>query len=153
MARETCAAWLSLGGYAVVCIAVGIFAVVAHVAGNSIGTQMRAKGTKEASRAPASSVTPKQDVSKHFAPPTRLERKDTFGWLHYIVTGIGGVIGGAIGGYALAAAQWDKATVSSVIVGVVASGVISGFVTYLSTSFLRVSVTAVADAQSKDRRP
>lgn len=137
-----------------------VFAVAAHVAGNAIGMQLRrARGARqerpgpEASEAEGSARSGPRKVvhATDFAPTTRLHRRESLGRPIVYVTAAGGIVGAALGGYALAAVLGKSATVASVGLGVFASGVLGAIWTFVGFSFLQVAVAALWQASRDDR--
>lgn len=132
--------------------------VVAHVAGNMIGTQLRANGSRplpindeagglldrtSARRRPANG---RGLSDEHFAPATRLSQRRPLGRFMAVMTSCGAVCG-AIAGWVLLANYY--ATLASVPVFAVASisaGVLGGLFAFSVFSLLQVLLGAVWQA-------
>jgi hypothetical protein len=125
--------------------------IVAHVAGNAIGTRLRENGSRpletedappESRRAKTQTPLPEAD----FAPATRLSARHPLGWIVLVAVGLGSVLGGAVGGAFLAWLCWERITLGSVACGAAASAALGGFAGFLLASFARELLRAHFDA-------
>ena len=118
--------------------------IVAHVAGNVIGTRLREMGdrpvTKEGREIPPRRFNPLVD-SESFAPPTDLARRISLGLPILIVTlaGVltGGIAGGLWGYLAAGSDGW-----LNIVVGAIAFGFLGGFGSFAAFSFTQVILGA-----------
>lgn len=132
---------------AVLVLIVIVLSIVAHVAGNALGTQLRDRGNRRLNS--ASSPSPHQPptlTQEHFAPPSKLSSRYSLGLIvvPFIVVGsIGAAVGG---GFWLANTVREKATLANMSLGVGAFAVIGGILGFLSGTFLKVMITANVEA-------
>ena len=130
-----------------------ILCVIAHVAGNAIGMQLRHLG----SQPPPGSKTPAG--TRHFfgvspgdfAPVTRLRERYSLGRRNMAITLLGALGGGVLGGFALLWLGDFKSTWIVGVLGFSASAVLSGIWTFAASSFLHVMLGAWFHA-AKDLR-
>ena len=122
--------------------------IVAHVAGNVIGTRLREMGdrpvTKEGREVPPRRFNPLVDQAS-FAPPSDLARKASLGLPILIVTGAGVLAGGVSGGL------WGYLAAGSdgwlnIVVGAVAFGFLGGFGSFAAFGFTQVILGALRQA-------
>lgn len=143
-----------LGSHGFLLLLLLAVAIVLHVAGNALGTRLRASGDRPLPRedgtAPAgfsrASVKPSD-----FAPATPLSGRHRFGWPRIILTLSGVVLGGAVGGYGLTLVM-TRATWQAVVLGVVASAILGGIWTFLAASLIQVACGAAWQASSDPRQ-
>ncbi|MCO6455733.1 MAG: hypothetical protein J5I93_10600 [Pirellulaceae bacterium] len=138
------------GGFA---LALLVLAVAAHVAGNAIGMRLRharQRQATEASRAPLAGTKPhgtrRTVEATDFAPTTRLHRRESLGRPVVFVTAAGALLAAILGGYGLTTLLGQSATVASIGLGVLASGVLGAIWTFVGFSFLQVAATALWQA-------
>lgn len=125
--------------------------IVAHVAGNAIGTRLREIGSRPLAekgggpdylkRKPGSPV-----FAGECAPATRLGSHHPLGWLIVVATASAFVVGGLAGGAFLAWLCWEKSTLVSILCGAAASAALGGFGGFLVSSFVRELSRAHAQA-------
>jgi fatty acid desaturase len=125
--------------------------IIAHVAGNAIGTRLRENGSRplEAEPVPSESRRAKTKVPLprgDFAPATRLSAQHPLGWIVLAAFATGVIVGGSAGGGFLAWLCWERITPVSVACGAAASGALGGFAGFLISSFARELLRAHADA-------
>jgi hypothetical protein len=126
--------------------------VGAHVAGNAIGSRLRASGTRQAMSNPHRAVADRQaaDVRAarralqphHYAPVTRLSQRTSLGWLPLVVAGWGAVFGALVGGLLLFRIYPDTATISTVSTGCFATGALGAIWAFWTFSLLKVFLGA-----------
>ena len=150
-----------LGSYSTLLIILFVLAVVAHVAGNVLGTQLRnngdtplgADGYKTGRRIRVRKATPAD-----FAPVTRLGDHSSLGRPIVIVTCAGTVLGAVAGGaglFLLVHEELSVSTIGSITLGMLAAGVLGAIWTFLAASFLQVACSALRQAtrEAKKRSP
>jgi len=122
--------------------------IVAHVAGNSLGTRLRENGSQPL---PPGEQTAGRQVRRsiaadEFAEATQLSRHQTLGRPQWIATLIGIVCGGLGGGLgaALLSRVFDQ---SIILLGVVAFATLGGIGAFLMYSFVQVGWNAIIHAQ------
>ncbi len=124
-----------------------LLCVVAHVAGNALGTQLRKNGDSLSTlsneeRARLFRRPTPQDV----APPTVLSVKRAPGLLVMIITVVGAVAGAGIGGGLLAWANWEQLDATIAVFCFTATGAIGGVAGFGVGSFATVMWSAHRDA-------
>ena len=131
-------------------------AVVAHMAGNSIGTRLREVGSQKA----ISQHEPGQWCSGFrraqagdFAPTTQLRDRKSPGRKIFVATCIGGTIGTVFFSCLLAWIHWPQINLWNMSLALVASAVLCGLATFLTSSFCEVFSRAVAQAQADTKMP
>jgi hypothetical protein len=123
-----------------------VLCIAAHVAGNSIGTKLRANGDLP--------IPPQASFSERFAPvprdelpaATQLSLHNGLGLPQVIATVTGlvlGALGGGIGA-ALLSRHWDD---SIIALGIVAFGTLGGIFAFVGYSFTQVFWSAYLQAQ------
>lgn len=122
-----------------------VLAVLAHVAGNALGTRLRENGDTPLAE---DGQTPMQHVNlcrrtakENFAPTTSLSRRRALGWTILIVTCTGIIVGAMLGGYLLTRISGEL-SMSSIGFAILFCGAMGGFVTFLTSSFLKVTFAA-----------
>ncbi len=143
-----CAVYSGLGSGVALCLLMFLLAVLAHVGGNAVGTKMRAEARRVGDLQARPSATPVPQTD--FAPVTQLRKHQSLGWPALVFTAVGFLLGGGAGGYYLAAANWQQASVANVAVAVLVSGIISGFFAFLAAGFLQVAFSALRQAQREE---
>lgn len=140
-----CAAigWLGLAGW--MAAAALLASVAMHVAGNALGTAMRDATDREiARRQAAADEWPTAAATLPASRPSRLERRESLGSLVPISSGIGAVLGGAIGATALR--LLTSSSVPGAVLGGLSSAVIGGLIGFLGASFIDIVRTSLRDA-------
>jgi hypothetical protein len=146
------AVWKAVGPVVGVSLLLLLMAVVAHVAGNALGTRLRDRGTQHAlvawkddtsaSRPPAAQPRAQPVPPHHFAPVTRLSQRTSLGRFPLVVTVLGGIAGAIAGGLLLQRTSPESATLSTLAVGATASGVLAALFSYWLFSLLQVFLGA-----------
>jgi len=131
----------SVGPLAAFGILLLVLSIIAHVAGNALGTRLRENGNRPLEAEPenvaarrAKTQTPLP--SADFAPDTRLGGRHALGWTTIAAVLVGGLFGAGLGGTFLAWLCWDKATTVGIVCGAAASGALGGFAGFLLGSFI-----------------
>jgi hypothetical protein len=127
-----------------------LLCVVAHVAGNAIGTQLRDVGSQDPS-AKAAKNRFRAAMPNDFAPVTRLRERYSLGKRNVAITLIGTVVGGLLGGGGLLWLGGWKTTWVVAALGFGASAVLGGIWTFAASSFVHVMLGAWFHA-AKDLR-
>jgi hypothetical protein len=117
--------------------------VGAHVLGNSLGTRLRDRQTRELADEARAVVAPRPPPPT-LAPPklagrTRLHR------LIALATLVGAAAGADLGG-ALAAYTYPEAPMSAVALGVISVAVLGGFLGFGTSSFISIARQAMGEA-------
>jgi hypothetical protein len=135
-AAQVVPAWTMVG---VVLLALSIFA---HVAGNAIGTRLRANGdTPLLKRSPHN---PPRELP--VTPASRLSERRTLGWPIVVAT-LGGLIAGGVGG-----GVWTTFTMrgpiepAAISIGVIAFGVLGAMAAFATVAFSLVLMGAMWQA-------
>ncbi len=135
--------WRIFGPLAAASEVLFLLAVLAHVAGNAVGTQLRdRRGPNRVDRATGGGQ--QVSVAAHeFAPKTQLALRHRLGWMLPVISCLGGIVGGAMGGgwlIRLNAAQIDA---GSSLLAYASCGVLGGFAGFLLYSFAQVTFQAI----------
>lgn len=122
--------------------------VLAHVAGNALGSRLR-DGTRDVAVRPGPSTAGPQwgaaggaqameRATDHFAPVTRLSHFAPLGHRPYWAAGLGACVGGLAGCYCLRWSYGSAATVTTLAVGGLAVAALGGLFTFWLCSLLQV---------------
>ena len=124
-------------------------AIFAHVIGNALGTKLRQHGDVVLRDTPdGESVR----ADQHFAPATELSNHRGLSRLTTILSAIGAVAGSLGGGGALAAINWEKATLANVGLAAFSCAVLGGLMGFWMASFLQVALEAWMQAISDEEK-
>jgi len=116
--------------------------IFAHVAGNAIGTRLRANGDKPLyPRGPFTQRSPLP-----CAPATRLSERKTLGWPIVIATFAGVLAGGIGGGMWTAISMRGQVEPAAVSIGVIAYATLGGMAAFATAAFSLVLVGAIWQA-------
>ncbi len=129
-----------IGAYGTFWLVVFLVAVLAHVAGNSLGIQLREQGNRPLGRGEAVSFRPARSV--RYAPRTRLSDRSAVGFGVVAATLTGSLMGAIGGGYWLVHTLADQFTISSLLVALIAFAVLGGIWSFLTVGFVSVAVKA-----------
>jgi hypothetical protein len=130
-----------------------ILMTAAHVAGNVWGMRLRNAHLAKP-HDPVSEVrwrTP----SPHIIPcavATRLRERASLGWARVVVSTLLALTGGLLGAGALWIVGWGRMDYGSLAIGGVSAAIIGGFLGFLASSFLEVSLRAWFEALQGDQR-
>jgi MFS family permease len=145
----------TVGPYGAFALILFVLAVIAHVAGNALGTKLRESGDRPLlpphDLSPRSSRFRRPDAAE-FAPTTQLRDRYPLGIIIAIMTGVGALLGATVGGGLLAWLNWENATPLNVVFGVIFAGLLGGFAGFLLSSFVRVSIGANLQAMREAKR-
>ena len=134
------ALWQRVGPTAGIASLLVSLVVFAHVAGNLIGSQLRDRSTKHVAnlhqRRP--NLSRRSVRPEEFAPVTQLSHRAPLGGCMILMTVVGGVAGAIAGGILLWRIHPETATVATVGVGSLATGVLGGFWAFWTISLLQV---------------
>lgn len=136
--------WLGLPG--AMAILVGLACLLAHVAGNAIGTSIRDATDRDLAGKPEEQsvvVIPPRDK------PTLLEKGGSLGKLVPVSAGIGAICGGVAGTTCLILLVGS--TLPGAVLGGISSAVIGGIGGFLLASFVEVLRTALTEADRNEQ--
>jgi hypothetical protein len=131
-----------------------VLAVLAHVAGNVIGTQLRADGSRpradDASppgKPATEPVRPPDPAESRPAPQHALNQRQPLGPAMWgsILTGAAGAT--VLGGVVLALVNWPRANVANIALGAFSFGVVGGLLGFAAGSFVQVTWNAWSQAR------
>lgn len=127
-------------------------AVAAHVAGNALGTKLRASGDRplpwSQGEAPATPIR-QAPAAEDFAPTTELRERRPLGLPIVIATIAGGLVTAAVGGLLMVAILDRAPTWTAMIAGTVACGALGAIWTFVTFSFVQVTWSACWQATRK----
>ena len=127
-------------------------AVAAHIAGNALGTQLRANGDRPLSGKdgkPATRSIRRSPTADEFAPATELRDRRSLGRPIVIATISGGVLTATTGGILLMTILDRAPTLTALIGGTVACGALGAIWTFVAFSFVQVAWSAIRQATEK----
>jgi lipid-binding SYLF domain-containing protein len=145
------AVWAAGGPVAAFVVILFILAVIAHVAGNAVGTKLKENGSRRPRNDDAQTKTIELS-SEHYAPTTKLSEKSSLGVTIIILTVAGFVIGAVGGGGLLTYLNWEKIIWPSIALAAIASGVLGGLAGFMMSSFVHVMFVAQLQAWRHGRR-
>ena len=139
-----------LGSHATALLILFALAVLAHVVGNAMGTQLRDLGSQRAvDRADPTAGGGKFRplTESDFAPATRLRDRVPLGRPLTIVTLLGTVCSGVGGGFLFMRLMRPPIQMTNVALGFIAAAVLGGIWTFAAASFLQVAAGAIWQAR------
>lgn len=127
-----------------------VLSVIAHVAGNAIGTRLRELGGRRKPKlSEGGSVSaPDRPAAHDFAPVTRLGQRTSLGWPIVVGTAAGTLAGGIGGGVWTMFNAQGHVDPFSVAIGVLAFAVLNGIGAFVIFGFLQVGIGALRQALS-----
>jgi hypothetical protein len=137
----------------VACLIFLALAIIAHVAGNAIGTRLREIGSHPATddAALAASLARAKPKADDFAPTTQLSDRHGLGWPIVIAT-VTGTVSGGLGGVAWTlVSSPGPVGLLNIGVGAVAFAVLGGIVAFAAFGFVRVGLGALRQAQAEPK--
>lgn len=143
------------GIFWIVIVILFVLCVVAHVAGNALGTKLRQFGSTPLE--PDGTPADVQPIAKprpgDFAPVTRLRQRRPLGRRILFITGCGALVGGFVGFIGIAwltdgPAEWQVYTL-----GAGASAVLGAIWTFAAASFIQVTFGEFLHARRESRHP
>ncbi len=136
-----------LGAHSAIGIAFIGLTILAHVAGNAIGTKLRTEGNRPLESRPAElKPVDSQLGTEHFAPATQLREHYPLGWPIAVVTALGIAGGGCLGGVCFRSWYGSEMTMINLCFGVGAAAVIGGIWMFACASLVRVFWSAWSQA-------
>ncbi len=143
------AIWQGFGPIVGLTVLLGLCVVLAHVAGNAIGSRLRdghpSSGARAAGSPPGPSGAPTRSgrvEPHHYAPPTRLSQRTSLGWFLPVATTVGALTGAALGGFFVWRSPQPSIGLEAILLGGLATGALSGFFTFWTFSLLQVFLGA-----------
>jgi hypothetical protein len=133
-----------------------VLSVIAHVAGNAIGTRLRELGGRRKPRTSdgdSSAAIAGRPGATDFAPVTRLSQRKSLGWPIIIGTAAGTLVGGIGGGQWTVLNSVGSPGVLNVAVGVLAFAVLNGIGAFVIFGFIQVGVGAIRQALAHASQP
>ncbi len=127
-------------------------AVAAHVAGNALGTKLRASGDRPLPwklGEPLATPTRQAPAAEDFAPTTELRDRRPLGLPIVIATVVGGLVAAAVGGLLMLAILDQAPTWTAIIAGTVACGALGAIWTFVAFGFIQVTWSACWQATRK----
>ena len=128
------------------CLVLLVASIVAHVAGNVIGTRLREIGDEPDRNQRRADDRPK---AGDYAPVTRLGQRTGLGWPIVFGTLAGIIVGGVGGGVWTLLASQGPVGPLNVGVGVVAFSVLGGIGAFAVIGFVQVGVSAIRQAMQQ----
>lgn len=150
------AAARSVGPYPTAIIILFAFAVIAHVAGNAIGTRLRQCGDTpidEHGRPFRLGNWNRRNIkAEDYAPTTQLSKRRPLG-LPLLVSTVTGAVGGTVVGiYLLWIDTWPELDFLTAVLGLLGCAVLGGIWSFVSAGFIQVSTTTIWQA-TRDSKP
>ncbi len=141
-----------LGGLSGVAAAWLAVLVAGHVLATAWGTTAKRRSRQRA-RMPEEPDCGLAQAQVRYAPPTRLRENTRLSRIVPIVCAAGALVGAVVGTLLLIRANWDRLTLSSMLVGAASCAVIGGFVSFLASSFVTVASSAARQARTEQSPP
>jgi hypothetical protein len=130
---------ISIGMFWAMGLLMLILLIVAHVVGNSLGTQLRDHGSRITTAAEDPNKLSATAVSAQpWQRPLagRMQEKEPVGWLLIALSVIGAIASGIVGGLAISSLYWDKIGAGGIVIATLAAGVIGGMAVFLTGTFI-----------------
>jgi hypothetical protein len=143
--------WLS--PMAVAGIAFLAISIFCHVAGNAIGTRLRAIGDQRQTPEEDSALGTGRLEARDFAPVTRLSQRRSLGWTIAVAGLTGLIVGGFGGGFVTLHFSTGPVDPANVLIGIIAFGTLGGMGSFLIAGFLQVIGGAIWQALSSASNP
>jgi hypothetical protein len=119
-----------------------LLCVVAHVAGNALGTRLRAIGSEPPEVPDEGRQSARRVAPQEFAPATELREKRALGRPVFGITILGALLAGAAGGYAFWWLADRPLSLAALGLGAGACAVLGGIWTFAAGSFIQVTCGA-----------
>jgi len=138
----------AVGPYAAFALSLLLLILLAHIAGNVIGTQLRNNGNTpvahhhEVIDEHHRPVRHQRAEAHHYAPASRLSESHRLGWVMLIGTVFFALGGGYFGLWMAIDQTLTLAAIPSVAASVVAFAALGAFLGFMLSSFLRVALSA-----------
>ena len=139
------AAFVHAGPLVGCAVLLALLMIIAHVAGNAIGTELRQRSDENSSLPTETGLDNdprRRPHSSEFAPPTRLSHKAPLGWFMRIMTSLGVIAGAITGGIFLVKTSKIPLPYSTVAFGCLAAGVLGGMFAFWLFSLAQVFLSA-----------
>ena len=139
-----------LGGFALLLL---VLVIVAHVAGNSLGTRLRSFGSERVEddhpqRKAAVTTDPRQAA----APASNLSLRGKVSLAMLVFTIAGAAIFGALGTTTLIWLTWNQLNLATAIVAIVSPAVLGGWIGFAISSFTQTAGGAWREASGAYQR-
>ena len=139
-----------LGGFALLLLAL---VIVAHVAGNSLGTRLRSFGSKKIKEAEAHrALADLDELRQAAAPASNLSWHSRISRTMLVFTIAGAAILGSAGGTILIWLAWSQLNIATAIVAIVSPTVLGGWIGFALSSFTQTAGGAWREASGSYRR-
>lgn len=128
-----------------------ILLILAHVVGNSLGTQLRDQGSRVTTAEADANKLPPIDIPAVWQRPSagRMQEKRPIGWLLIALSVVGAIASGVIGGLAISSLYWDKIGIGAIAIAALASGVIGGMGAFAMGAFIDMMRRALREATAE----
>jgi hypothetical protein len=125
--------------------------VLAHVTANFWGTRIAPGQTQHGLEEEGRHERALRDVRGERAASVavgavRLSESARPGWPMFLVTGVGALVGGTLGGVSLFLLSLEQAGYTGVIVGTLSAAVVGGFLGFLTSTFAQIALRAWNEA-------
>lgn len=143
------------GTFWIVIVILFALCVVAHVAGNAIGTKLREFGDTplEADDTPAGVHPIAKPAPSDFAPVTRLRQRRPLGRRILFITGCGALLGALVGYLGIEWLVEGPTDWQVCAMGAFGSAVLGGIWTFAAASFIQVTFGEFLHARRESRHP
>ena len=142
-----------LGGFAMLLF---VLVLIAHVAGNSIGTRLREFGNEKVEEDhPLRKSRGEEDARRAAAPASNLSLGGSVSLTMLVFTIAGAALVGSTGSALLIWLTWSKLNVATTIIAVVSPTVLGGIVGFAISSFTQTASGAwreASDSYSQEKR-
>ena len=139
-----------LGGFALLLL---VLAVVAHIAGNSLGTRLRSFGSEPVEEdRPLRKSNRVTDLRRAAAPASNLSMRGRVSRTMLVFTIAGAAIAGSTGSAVLIWWSWSQLNVATAIVAIVSPTVLGGIIGFAVSSFTQTASGAWREATDSHRR-
>jgi hypothetical protein len=138
----------TMGPVATCVIVLAALAVLGHVAGNALGTQLRS--STDAARRKSGSSRAEKAEPHHFAQTTKLAERVQLRWPMWALTGFCAVCGALAGGRFLAEVNAAQATTANLTLAYASCGVLGAILGFGLSMFLKVMLEAWWQAHRAD---
>jgi hypothetical protein len=123
--------------------------IAAHVIGNALGTRLRDGAPTGAASGADLPPTPDRHLEDRASRPQRLRETTRVERRTIVLTSVGALAGGVLGGVGLSAVNWAHISVAAGILATVSSAVLGGLATFLAACFVTTIRCAWREALSE----
>jgi hypothetical protein len=152
LAVTACAVLAALGRWvspiALAALVFLVLTIIAHVAGNAIGTRLRELGSQPDDAEPPADSKRRRARAGDFAPATRLGERRGLGWPILIAALAGAIAGGISGALWTWLASRGPVGPLNIAVGAVAFAVLGGIASFAAFGFIQVGIGAIRQAMT-----